>query len=111
MSESREHSLTIPPRPNEGYGEAASGDGGTALALYDPDAIWITDPDEAALCQAARDIHAQLGTLLTELQTLRTTRVLPPEETEALLARQYNRIRDGIAILSSIIDDIERPFP
>lgn len=82
-----------------------------ALGIYDPAAIFVTDPDDAALCAAARDITGQLAVLMEELQTLRCTRVFSERETEALLQRQFNRIRDALAILSSIVDDIERPFP
>lgn len=84
---------------------------GTDLSLYDPGAIFVSDPDEVALCAAAKDITSQLASLVDELQTLRCTRVLTTDATERLLDRQFNRIRDAISILSSIVDDIERPYP
>jgi len=83
---------------------------GSSLMAYEPGAIFVSDPDELALCGAAKDIATQIAILVDELQILRCNSVLTSTASAKLLDRQFDRIRDAIAILSSIVDDIEGPL-
>jgi hypothetical protein len=81
------------------------------LSLYEGPAIFVTDPDDIALCATACDLAGQLTILVAELQTLKLTKTLPEDVTDALLYRQFNRIRDALALIGSVVDDLEHPFP
>jgi hypothetical protein len=60
------------------------------------------------LCRAARDTSQHIGGLVDELTLLRHAETKVDEASHKLVERQVARIRDQLALLSSLVDRIEK---
>lgn len=64
-----------------------------------------TDTSLEALCHTARDISRHIAGMTDELLSMRSA---DPEHKSEVSRKQVDKIRDQIALLSSIVEDIAR---
>ncbi len=65
------------------------------------------DANLDALCKATADIGRHIAGLAEELTALRHPHAPSPPSHE-LVTRQINKIRDQVALLTAVVDDIAR---
>jgi hypothetical protein len=68
----------------------------------------VADKDCDALCNAARDISRHIAGMAEELVVLRHARQPGGEPSHKLIEKQINRMRDQVALLGTVMNDIER---